>query len=149
MASKLWRVETRRGDTKSRREGEITISAEKGYLREFGNLVFHLSLVGLLIAIAAGKLFGYEGNRIVIANDGPGFCTTSPAVFDSFVAGLSLDGTGMTPLCVRVKNFQADYLETGQAEMFTSDISYQAGDDLECGLGEYMKADCTSTSTMT
>ena len=92
-----WRVETRRGDSKSRREGEITISAEKGYLREFGNLVFHLSLVGLLIAIAAGKLFGYEGNRIVIANDGPGFCTTSPAVFDSFVAGLSLDGTGMTP----------------------------------------------------
>lgn len=126
-----WRVETRRGDSKSRREGEITISAEKGYLREFGNLVFHLSLVGLLIAIAAGKLFGYEGNRIVIANDGPGFCTTSPAVFDSFVAGLSLDGTGMTPLCVRVKNFQADYLGTGQAEMFTSDISYQAGDDLE------------------
>ncbi|MFB7876482.1 cytochrome c biogenesis protein ResB [Nocardia sp. NPDC056064] len=121
-----WRTEVRPGQ----RDGEVTLSAEKGYLREFGNLVFHLSLVGLLVAIALGKLFGYEGNVIVIADSGPGFCTTSPAVFDSFRAGNVNDGTGMTPLCVRVKDFKADYLPTGQAEMFTSNIEYQAGADL-------------------
>ncbi|MFI9510639.1 cytochrome c biogenesis protein ResB [Nocardia sp. NPDC052566] len=114
----------------STRDGEVTLSAEKGYTRELGNLVFHLALVGLLVAIAVGKLFGYEGNVIVIANNGPGFCTTSPAVFDSFKAGNVNDGTGMTPICVRVKDFKADYLKTGQAEMFTSNIAYQAGDDL-------------------
>ena len=38
------------------------------------------------------------GNVVVIANDGPGICTTSPAVFDSFRAGNVEDGTGMTPL---------------------------------------------------
>ena len=43
----------------------MTISAEKGYLREVGNLVFHLSLLGLLVAIAVGKLVGYEGSVIV------------------------------------------------------------------------------------
>ncbi|MEV6767796.1 cytochrome c biogenesis protein ResB [Nocardia sp. NPDC051030] len=112
------------------REGEITLSAEKGYTREAGNLVFHLALVGLLAAIAIGKLFGYEGNVVVIANDGPGFCTTTPAVFDSFRAGNVNDGTGLTPLCVRVKDFKADYLPNGQAEMFTSNIQYQAGKDL-------------------
>lgn len=121
-----WRTEVRPGT----RDGEITLSAEKGYTRELGNLVFHLALVGLLVAIAVGKLFGYEGNVIVIANDGPGFCTTSPAVFDSFKAGNVNDGTGMTPICVRVKDFKADYLTNGQAEMFTSNIEYQAGDDL-------------------
>lgn len=121
-----WRTEVRPG----KRDGEITLSAEKGYLREFGNLVFHLSLVGLLASIALGKLFGYEGNVIVIADNGPGFCTTSPAVFDSFRAGNVNDGTGMTPLCVRVKDFKADYLPSGQAEMFTSNIEYQAGEDL-------------------
>ncbi|MFC4125992.1 cytochrome c biogenesis protein ResB [Nocardia rhizosphaerae] len=121
-----WRTEVRPGT----REGEVTLSAEKGYLREFGNLIFHLSLVGLLASIALGKLFGYEGNVIVIADNGPGFCTTSPAVYDSFRAGNVNDGTGMTPLCVRVKDFKADYLPTGQAEMFTSNIDYQAGDDL-------------------
>lgn len=124
-----WRTEVRPGT----REGEVTLSAEKGYLREVGNLVFHLSLCGLLIAIAVGKLFGYEGNVIVIADDGPGFCSTSPAAFDSFRAGNVNDGTGMTPLCVRVKDFKADYLESGQAQMFTSNISYQAGDDLTTG----------------
>ncbi|MFR9753768.1 cytochrome c biogenesis protein ResB [Nocardia sp. 004] len=121
-----WRLEVRPGS----REGELALSAEKGYTRELGNLVFHLALVGLLIAIALGKLFGYEGNVIVLANNGPGFCTTSPAVFDSFKAGNVNDGTGMTPICVRVKNFKADYLPNGQAEMFTADISYQAGEDL-------------------
>ncbi|MFD4365920.1 cytochrome c biogenesis protein ResB [Rhodococcus sp. NPDC058521] len=130
---KGWRVTTRTAADAERpaHEDEITISAEKGYLREAGNLVFHLSLVGLLVAIAVGKLFGYEGNVIVVANNGPGFCTTSPAVFDSFKAGNTQDGTGMTPLCIRVKDFRGDYLDNGQAEMFTSNISYQAGDDLE------------------
>ncbi|MGB7234551.1 MAG: cytochrome c biogenesis protein ResB, partial [Rhodococcus sp. (in: high G+C Gram-positive bacteria)] len=109
---------------------EVTLSAEKGYFREFGNLVFHLSLVGLLAAIALGKLLGYEGNVIVIANDGPGICSTTPAIYDSFRAGQLVDGTGLEPLCIRVKDFKADYLENGQAEMFTSNIEYQAEDDL-------------------
>jgi cytochrome c biogenesis protein len=122
-----WRTEVREGTE----DGEITLSAEKGYTREFGNLVFHLSLVGLLVAIAVGKLFGYEGSVIVIANNGPGFCTTSPAVFDSFRAGNVNDGTGIAPVCVRVKDFKADYLQNGQAAMFTSNIEYQAGADLQ------------------
>ncbi|CAM3986509.1 cytochrome c biogenesis protein ResB [Nocardia ninae] len=122
-----WRTEVRPGT----RDGEITLAAEKGYTRELGNLVFHLALVCLLVAIAVGKLFGYEGSVIVIANNGPGFCTTSPAVFDSFKAGNVNDGTGMAPICVRVKDFKADYLNNGQAEMFTSNIEYQSGDDLQ------------------
>ncbi|ONM47177.1 cytochrome c biogenesis protein ResB [Nocardia donostiensis] len=124
-----WRTEVRPGE----RDGELTLSAEKGYTRELGNLVFHLALVGLLVAIAAGKMFGYEGQVIVIANNGPGICTTSPAVFDSFRTGNVNDGTGMTPICVRVKDFRADYLDNGQAEMFTSNIAYQAGEDLTTG----------------
>jgi cytochrome c biogenesis protein len=126
-----WRTVTRTGDElRAGKPGEVTVSAEKGYLREAGNLVFHLSLVGLLAAIAIGKLMSYEGNVVVIADGGPGFCTTSPAAFDGFRAGYSEDGTGLTPLCVKVKDFKADYLDNGQAEMFTSNIEYQAGDDL-------------------
>ena len=59
-----WRRITRQTD------GVTEISAEKGYLREFGNIVFHFSLLGLLVAVAVGTLFGYEGNVIVIANGG-------------------------------------------------------------------------------
>lgn len=117
-----------------RRNGELTeISAEKGYLREFGNLVFHFSLLGLLAAVAVGKLFGYEGNVIVIADGGPGFCSASPAAFDTFRAGNSVDGTSLYPMCVRVNDFQAHYLPNGQAKTFVANIDYQVGDDLQSG----------------
>lgn len=119
-----WRTTTRRSD-----EG-IEIAAEKGYLREAGNLVFHFSLIGLLVAVAAGKLFGYEGNVIVIADGGPGFCSASPAAFDVFRPGTTVDGTGLYPICVRVNDFDADFLPSGQAASFAADIAYQAGDDL-------------------
>ena len=92
----------------TRHDGRVTeISAEKGYLREFGNIVFHFSLLGLLVAVAAGKLFGYEGNVIVIADGGPGFCSASPAAFDSFRAGNTVDGTSLHPICLRVNDFDA------------------------------------------
>ncbi|RVW10162.1 cytochrome c biogenesis protein ResB [Prescottella agglutinans] len=126
-----WRVEQRVGGERAKHPGEITLSAEKGFLREAGNLVFHLSLVALLVSIAVGKIFSYEGNVIVVADDNSGLCTTSPAVFDTFRPGLASDGTGLRPLCVRVEDFSADYLDNGQAEMFRSNISYQAGEDIE------------------
>jgi cytochrome c biogenesis protein len=119
-----WRRTTRQND-------EITeISAEKGYLREFGNIVFHFSLLGLLVAVAAGKMFGYEGNVIVIADRGPGFCSASPAAFDSFRAGNTVDGTSLHPICLRVNDFEARYLPSGQATSFAANIDYQAGADL-------------------
>ena len=114
----------------ARRRQAVEISAEKGYLREFGNLVFHFSLLGLLVAVAVGKLFGYEGNVIVIADGGPGFCSASPAAFDSFRAGNTVDGTSLHPICLRVNDFEAHYLPSGQATSFAADIDYQAGDDL-------------------
>jgi cytochrome c biogenesis protein len=123
-----WRTVTRTdGDT-------VEVSAEKGYLREFGNIVFHFSLLGLLVAVAAGKLFGYEGQVIVIADGGPGFCSASPAAFDSFRAGNTVDGTSLHPICLRVNDFQADYLPSGQATSYAADIEYQAGEDLRTGV---------------
>ncbi|MCV7356785.1 cytochrome c biogenesis protein ResB [Mycolicibacterium fluoranthenivorans] len=121
---KGWRRTTRHTD-------EVTeISAEKGYLREFGNIVFHFSLLGLLVAVAAGKLFGYEGNVIVIADGGPGFCSASPAAFDSFRAGNTVDGTSLYPICLKVDDFDAEYLPSGQAVSFAANIQYQDGHDL-------------------
>lgn len=125
---KGWRRTTR---TEKDDDGEtVEISAEKGYLREFGNIVFHFSLLGLLVAIAAGKLFGYEGNVIVVADGGPGFCSASPAAFDSFRAGNTVDGTSLYPICLKVNDFDADYLPSGQAVSFAANIEYQDGHDL-------------------
>src|ERR1700722_18373716 len=42
------------------------VSAEKGYLREVGNLLFHLALLGVLVAVALGGLFGYKADRLLV-----------------------------------------------------------------------------------
>jgi cytochrome c biogenesis protein len=127
-----WRTAIRHEEPAGSAAGSdvVEISAEKGYLREFGNIVFHFSLLGLLVAVAVGKLFGYEGNVIVIADGGPGFCSASPAAFDSFRAGNTVDGTSLHPLCIRVDEFAAHYLPSGQATSFAANIDYQAGQDL-------------------
>ena len=76
-----------------------TISAEKGYLREVGNLVFHLSLLGLLVAIAVGKLVGYEGS--VIVNARRSSARPRRPSYDNFRPGLLVDGTDLDPVLRR------------------------------------------------
>ncbi|MGP4015206.1 cytochrome c biogenesis protein ResB [Saccharopolyspora sp. 5N708] len=110
--------------------GTRSISAERGFLREIGNLVFHFALVGLLICVAGGKLYGYEGQVIVLA-DGSEFCNSGTYNYDSFRAGLTVDGTQLSPFCVRVNDFDVKYLPTGQVESFRVDTQYQSGDDLQ------------------
>ena len=102
----------------------VEISAEKGYLREFGNLVFHVSLLGILVAIALGKVYGYEGTRSLIADGEQGLCNTSTAVYDSFRAGSLVDGTDLSPFCFKVDDFSATFLPNGQPSMYKAEVSY-------------------------
>ena len=48
------------------REQEGSISAEKGYVRESGNILFHLSLILVLIGVSIGSLFGMRGDAIIV-----------------------------------------------------------------------------------
>lgn len=120
-----WRRQERTED-----DGSRTVSAERGYLREAGNLIFHFALVGLLIGMAGGKLYGYEGKVIVMAN-GAGFCNSGTYNYDSFQGGPNVDGTQLSPFCLRVNDFNANYRPTGQPGNFHSNIEYQSGQDLE------------------
>jgi cytochrome c biogenesis protein len=112
--------------------GARTLSAERGYLREAGNLVFHFALLGLLVSFAIGKLVGYQGQVIVLA-DGSQFCNSGPLAYDSFQPGRLVDGTALTPFCLQANAFTPTYLPTGQAEEFRAAISYQGPDDLATG----------------
>jgi cytochrome c biogenesis protein len=110
-------------DVREEPGGVRTVSAEKGALREVGNLVFHMSLLALLIGIAVGKLFGYEGNVIVMA-DGSEFCNSGILAYDTFRPGLRVDGTNLDPFCVDVDHFAAQYLPNGEAQSFSADVRY-------------------------
>ncbi|MEO3937978.1 cytochrome c biogenesis protein ResB [Dermatophilaceae bacterium Soc4.6] len=53
---------------------DASVSAESGYLRETGNLVFHISLCALIIGVAASHLVGWRGD--VIVSEGESFAST-------------------------------------------------------------------------
>ncbi|MEJ5997662.1 cytochrome c biogenesis protein ResB [Corynebacterium sp. H130] len=128
-ALKGWRVASYTAEED--RDGKRSFAAERGYSRELFNLIFHLGLVGVLATVGAGKMLYYEGQVIVVAGaDNSEFCNTAVANFDSFRAGTLVDGTGLTPYCVNVNDFSAEYLPNGQAKMFTSNVDYAAGDDI-------------------
>lgn len=110
-----WRVVRRdRGDT-------VELSAEKGYLRETGNLAFHLSLVALLVGLAAGKLFGYEGS--VLVQEGSGFCNSFQQ-YDTYRNGVFAEAGDLTPLCMDLDGFTVDYEPNLTPARFNADITY-------------------------
>ncbi|WP_296134088.1 cytochrome c biogenesis protein ResB [uncultured Corynebacterium sp.] len=123
------------------RAGAQSFSAERGYARELCNLIFHVALVAILLTMAAGRLVTYEGQVIVVTEknsqgqsqeqaQSTEFCNTSTSNYNSFRAGPLFDGTGLHPFCVKAHDFAAEYLPNGQAEMFSSNVSYAEGDDI-------------------
>lgn len=88
-----------------RREAHA-ISAEKGYSRETGNLLFHLSLILILVAVGVGALFGSKGEAIV--NVGERFVNT-PTSYDSLVFGKFQSDQTMQSFSLRVTDFSAKY----------------------------------------
>jgi cytochrome c biogenesis protein len=122
-----WRVAERTED-----DGARTLSAERGYLREAGNLVFHFGLLGLIIAFALGAMYSYEG-QVIVKADGQQFCNSGIYAYDSFDPGLKVDGTQLTPFCVRVNDFTPTYSPDGRPVRYEADIDYQSGAALAAG----------------
>ncbi|NDH99659.1 MAG: cytochrome c biogenesis protein ResB, partial [Actinobacteria bacterium] len=88
------------------REFEGSISAEKGFTRETGNLFFHLALVLILIGVSFGSLFGMRGDAIV--NVGERFINT-PTTFDSLTFGKLFSEKSLPPFSIQVDKFVAKY----------------------------------------
>jgi cytochrome c biogenesis protein len=111
----------RRGSAHSAGSSGIELSAEKGHLKETGNLLFHLSLIFLLLGLAGGKLWGYEGS--ILVTEGQGFCNSFQQ-YDTYSAGPLVDSRDLAPLCVDLEEFRAEYEPDLTASSFTADIRY-------------------------
>jgi cytochrome c biogenesis protein len=83
-----------------------SISAEKGYLRETGNLLFHLSLILILVGVSFGSLFGMRGEAIV--NVGERFINV-PTSFDTLSFGKLKSEKALSPFQIKVDKFEAKY----------------------------------------
>lgn len=89
------------------------VSAEKGFLREAGNLVFHISVVVVLVGVAAGTLFGYRGSSIV--TEGEGFSNVLTQ-YDEFGSGSLFDTDDLPPFSLTLDDFTAKFQPLGSAQ---------------------------------
>ena len=83
-----------------------SVSAEKGYIRETANLVYHFSLVGVLIAVGIGGGLSFSGQRVLAEGD---TFVNNLAGFDSLSPGTFFDPEALTPISVTLDKFEVDY----------------------------------------
>ncbi|MGV0108606.1 cytochrome c biogenesis protein ResB [Arthrobacter sp. CP30] len=106
-----------------------SVGAERGLAKEFGNLVFHTSLIGVLVSVAVGGLFGYNGQKVIV--EGDSFVNTLIG-YDSFNPGSNFSDDRLDPFSIRLDSFDVrfDREQTshyGQPLDFTANITTQEG----------------------
>jgi cytochrome c biogenesis protein len=103
------------------------LSAEKGYLREAGNLLFHLALLGVLVSVALGGLFGYKADRLLV--QGSSFTDTQIGL-DEFYPGRFVTAADLGRFSLTLNKFDASYVtsgaQRGQPDSFDAQVSYTA-----------------------
>lgn len=93
------------------RQGDGWLSAEKGYARETGNLLFHLSLLVLLLAVGYGGAVGYRGT--VIVREDAGFAN-NVTQYDTFAPGRIFGADQLPPFSFELQEFEATFQRGGQ-----------------------------------
>jgi len=114
----------------------LSVSAERGYLRETGNLVFHAALVGVLLAVGIGGGFTYTGQTVII--EGRTWVNTM-LDYTSFNPGRFVDEDALQPYALTLDEFSLSYVTpgaqgAGQAGDFVAHLTTQFPDaDAEAG----------------
>ncbi len=106
--------------------GDATsVAGERGYLREAGNLLFHASVLVVLVGFALGQLYGYKGGVITVV--GQGF-SNSLSQYDDFAPGSLFGPDDLTPVNLTVKDFDVSFLTSGpnmgQPRDFSATLAY-------------------------
>ncbi|WP_285100841.1 cytochrome c biogenesis protein ResB [Promicromonospora sp. MEB111] len=119
-----FRVDRGGADARGSRPAAATVSAERGYLRETGNLVFHLALVGLLVSVATGQMLHYRGQAIV--TEGRGFAN-AVVDYDTFEKGGWFRPGSLVPFSMTLDKFESEFASDtvafAQARDFTAHVT--------------------------
>ncbi len=116
--------------------GTFSVSAERGYARESGNLVFHTALIGVLVAVGLGGGYTYTGQSVIV--EGNTFVNTM-LDYTSFNPGRFVDSEKLQPYSMTLDKFDVSYQApgtqgAGQAGDFVAHLTTQhAGEDPQQG----------------
>ncbi|MDQ4215688.1 cytochrome c biogenesis protein ResB [Microbacterium capsulatum] len=108
----------------------FSVSAERGYARETGNLIFHLALLGVLVSVGVGGSFAYTGQRVVV--EGTTFVNTL-LDYSSMNRGRFVSDDALAPYRMTLDSFDVTYqpydpgkASSGQAGDFSANVTASA-----------------------
>ncbi len=104
-----------------------SVSGEAGYLRETGNLVFHLALTGIIIGMAVGHVLGWRGD--VILAEGDRFAS-SAGTYNTISPGPWVDTETLPPFVLGLDRLDVKFNESagrdfGKPREFTAYATLQ------------------------
>jgi cytochrome c biogenesis protein len=96
------------------------LAGEKGYLREAASMLFHVSLLVLLVGLAYGKGYGYRGQAAVVEGE---TWANARVGYDSFSAGRFFGADRLAPFQLRLDDFSNSFYDNNTPRAFVSHLT--------------------------
>lgn len=113
--------------TDARPGASWSVSAERGYLRETGNLVFHAAMLGIIVSVGVFSGFNWHGQRVLVEGQ-------------TYVNGL-VSYSSFTPS----RFFQPDQIPPFSLRLNDLDVTYEAENKNAIGIATDYTANVTVT----
>lgn len=87
---------------------EVSVTAERGYMRETGNLVFHLGLLGVLVSVAIGGSLSFYGQKVLV--EGETGMANALIDYDSVTSGTYFDESSLVPWGIKLDDLEVHFV---------------------------------------
>jgi len=100
--------------------GPAELAGEKGYLREAASMLFHVSLLVLLVGLAYGKGYGYRGQAAIVEGE---TWANARVGYDSFSPGRFFGADDLAPFQLRLDDFTNSFHPNNTPREFASRLT--------------------------
>ncbi|MFV0432737.1 MAG: cytochrome c biogenesis protein ResB [Leucobacter sp.] len=127
LKKQRYRVQVQRAVTR-RGVPEVSVSAERGYLRETGNLLFHVALLGVLISVGVGGAQTFNGQKVLVEGE---TMVNQLIDYDTVNSGTAFTTSSLDPFSLRLDSLDVTYITPdnentkaiGQVEDYTANVT--------------------------
>ena len=96
------------------------LAGEKGFLREAASMLFHVSLLVLLVGLAYGKGYGYRGQAAIVEGE---TWANARVGYDSFSPGRFFGAGDLAPFQLRLDDFSNSFYPNNTPREFASRLT--------------------------
>jgi cytochrome c biogenesis protein len=111
LKSRRYRTTLYETQARGKRAGTLSVSAERGYLRETGNLIFHVGMLGVIISVGVLSGFNWHGQRVLV--EGQSY-VNGLVSYSSFTPGRFFTPGQIPGFSIKLDDLQVTYEDENQ-----------------------------------